>query len=174
MKHKPVDLDSVKDAFSVDLDKFLKGKKHLDVELAKLRSAEILPTPTPYSPVNLRTKVKHKLVRDTRPAKALSAYLVLHPNGRHIGTLHLYYSNRDSMRLDLFENGLLTYQYQGDKEDYPFSSALSGVILAEIRLFAAGTRISTDGKPIKDFESNFYRPGLDRLKALGYQVVKAI
>lgn len=126
-------------------------------------------------------KIKYKLISQTNAGKQVSAYIILHPSGKHVGTVHIYYGLNNTMRIDVFSGPTLADQYQGpivhhfegNAEIYPFSTALSGIILADVRLYEAETKLGQD-KPVSDFEKGFYLPGLDRLKAAGYNVIKAI
>lgn len=123
----------------------------------------------------------YKLISQTNAGKQVSAYVILHPSGKHVGTVHIYYGLNNTMRVDVFSGPTLADQYQGpivhhfegNAEKYPFSTALSGIILADVRLYEVETKLGKD-KPVSSFEKGFYLPGLDRLKAAGYNVIKAI
>ncbi len=119
-------------------------------------------------------KIKYKLVSQTNTGKAISAYIVLHPTNGLIAKIHVGYSQRSPMRVDVFLGSELIHQYLGPDEHYPFSSALSGLILADIHLFGFGVGISREHASLGAFEKQTYLPGLDRLKAAGYKVEKII
>lgn len=119
-------------------------------------------------------KIKYKLVSQTNTGKAISAYVVLHPTGGLVAKIHIGYSQRSPMHVDVFLGSELIHQYLGPDEHYPFSAALSGLILADIRLFGSGVAISREEKSLGAFEKETYLPGLDRLKAAGYKVEKII
>ena len=127
-------------------------------------------------------KIKYKLVSQTNAGKQVSAYIILHPSGKHIATIHIYYSRVDGMWIDIFDGatlldqyqGKLIHHYEGPAENYPFPGALSGIILADVRLYESNQRITQEEKTVSGFERDYYLPGLDRLKAAGYNVIKAI
>jgi hypothetical protein len=143
--------------------------------------------------VSTADKITKKPVHQTVAGKAISAFIVLQllpgSNAKHIATIHVFYSGErytKGMWVDVFVNEILIhqyrgsgedepfYQYYGKREDYPFGVALDGVELAEIRLFAPGVKINQDIPAIASREDKTYLAGLDRLKALGYQVIKVI
>lgn len=121
-------------------------------------------------------RVKHKLIGQSSITANVSAYVILtpDPDRYHVATIHILYPRRGGMRLDVFQKERLIHQYTGNCEDYPFSRALNGVELADIRLFDEEVRIISAVTAISRWEPKTYLPGLDRLKALGYHVIKAI
>lgn len=131
-------------------------------------------------------KGKYHLIQHTKPAKQVGAYIILSGNGRHIATIHLFYSRVEKLRMDVYEKDILVHQYEGvaeeapffsyfgKREDYPFSRALHGLKLDGVTLFMEGTGITQEEPGIAGKENKSYLPGLDRMKALGYQVIKAI
>lgn len=119
-------------------------------------------------------KIKYKLVSQTNAGKAIAAYVVLHPTNGLVAKILVGYSGRSPMRVDVFSGSELILQYLGPDEHYPFAAALSGIILADIRLFGSGVAISREQASLGTFEKDTYLPGLDRLKAAGYKVERII
>lgn len=78
------------------------------------------------------------------------------------------------MRIDVIEDYVMSAQISTTPEDYPFTTALHGVKVADVKLFGADVPIGSKSEAIKPHETTHYIAGLDRLKIAGYQIIKVI
>jgi hypothetical protein len=119
----------------------------------------------------------YQLITQTVQGKSVASYVIMNRSGKHVATFqvaHLMRSGSPRMRIDVFENGSLSFQVSTVSEQYPYSRALSGFKLADVALYGSGVTIGRDNEALKPYETVTYIPGLDRLKAAGYQIIKAI
>lgn len=145
-----------------------------------------------------------KQVRETAAGKAISAYIILNPEGKHVATIQVHNSGSAS-RVDVWDGhdlkqGRATgWGYDREKAamaglsidghklyDNAGRDETSEAILARYHagkltdvqtrdaLRVIGAGLSNYSHANQRWESAHYAPGLDRLTALGYKVIQAI
>jgi len=145
-----------------------------------------------------------KQVRETQAVKQISAYVIISPKGEHVSTVQAHFTNSGMCRVDVWGKHELIYQGKASGYGYDkFTAALAGAkidgwqiydhcgqndesqrilneskilghednfVQAEIKALGMSFSNCSNG----EYKSLYYLSGLERLKALGYNVITAI
>lgn len=120
----------------------------------------------------------YKPICENREARKLSCYLVLSPEKDLVAIIHAFITST-GFRVDLYERGILSFQNRVVTTDFATvlgaTNDISGAIIDGIKIYRRGVKVDKeDETKIRPHESKYYLPGLDRLKALKYDIVKAL
>lgn len=119
---------------------------------------------------------KYKPIRMSWWVKQIGIYMILSPppDQYALGRIHVSYARENHIRIDVYEGEKLIHQYLGETEPWPFGNALNGLCFGGIQLYKEGVTVSPDYLSIAGKERDTYIPGLNRLKALGYEIINVL
>lgn len=140
-----------------------------------------------------------KLVRDTKAGKSISAWVVLDCDNNLVATVQAHYSDSGGVMIDIYSYNVesshgptLRGVQHGKASGYGYdklTAALAGLEICGIRfmdhcetkdgnMVAGPGMADVDGANWSaekdDWGSHYYKPGLERLVALGFRVIQAI
>lgn len=145
-----------------------------------------------------------KQVRETKAAGQISAYVIISPKGEHVATVQAHFTDSGMCRVDVWGKHSLDYQGKAGGYGYDkFTAALAGAKIdgwqifdhcgqddQSKRILGESTVTGHDDQFIQSeikalgmqfanysdghYKSLYYISGLDRLRAIGYNVIQAI
>lgn len=120
-----------------------------------------------------------RTISQSRTGKIISAYIILNRDGKMIANIHTHFIT-DCLQVDIYDqDSILCYQNRVKSPDLStaigYGECTSGAVIDGVKLYQNGVGIDPKDKSlIKTKELTHYLPGLDRLKAMGYNVIKVI
>lgn len=123
-------------------------------------------------------KKGYKPITENREARSLSCHIVFNKEKELIVVIHGFIT-RTGYRVDVYERDVLSFQARVVSEDpvvaLGSTKEIMGAEIDGIRLYRRGVRINKDDETVmRPFESRYYLPGFDRLKIMGYNVIKVL
>lgn len=120
-----------------------------------------------------------KLITQTAAGKIIMAYLIYRPDGKLVAKIHAHLSVH-CFQCDVYgaDNEVI---FQNRVKSADLTTVIgatgdeSGAIIDGIQLYRNVVKIRKDDPTlIRAKETEYYLPGLDRLRAMGYNVMKVI
>lgn len=120
----------------------------------------------------------YKPISENREAKKVSCYLVTNKENDIIAIIHTFVT-LTGYRVDVYERGILSYQNRVVSEDMTtvlgHTNEIKGATIDGVPIYRRGVRVGNDDlTKIRPYEDKYYLPGLDRLKALKYNIIKVL
>lgn len=120
----------------------------------------------------------YKPICENREAKKISCQLVINPDKDIVAVIHTFVT-LTGFRVDLYERGILSFQNRVVSEDMitalGATNDIKGATIDGIKLYRRGVTVDKEDETrIRQHETKYYLPGLDRLKALNYKIVKVL
>jgi len=120
-----------------------------------------------------------KLITQTAAGKIIMAYLVYRPNGKLVAKIHAHLSVH-CFQCDVYgADNEVIFQNRVKSADLTTvigtTGEVDGAIIDGIKLYRNVVKIRPDDSSlIREKEKEYYLSGLDRLRAMGYHVMKVI
>lgn len=120
----------------------------------------------------------YKPITENREARSLSCHLVINKGKDIIAIIHGFIT-RTGYRVDVYERDVLSFQARVTSEDIIVALGSTrdakGAIIDGIHLYRKGVKIDkNDPSIVRPYEKRYYLPGFDRLKIMGYNVIKVL
>lgn len=120
-----------------------------------------------------------KPITETKAGKIVMAYLIYRPDGTLVAKIHAHLSQM-CFQVDVYgADNEITFQNRVKSANLATVIGATGdgkgAIIDGVQLYRNVVRIRKDDKTIiRGMETEYYLPGLDRLKAMGYKAMKVI
>jgi len=120
-----------------------------------------------------------KPITETKAGKIVMAYLISRPDGTLVAKIHAHLSSQ-CFQVDVYGPGNeILFQNRVKSPDLATvigsTGEEPGAVIDGVELYRNVVRIRhDDASIIRGLEDKYYLPGLDRLKAMGYKVMKVI
>jgi len=120
----------------------------------------------------------YKPISENREARSLSCHIVLNKEKDIVAIVHGFVT-RTGYRVDVYDPNALSFQARVASEDpvvaLGAAKGSKGAEIDGIRLYRKGVKIDRNDKTVmRPYEARYYLPGFDRLKMMGYNVVKVL
>lgn len=123
-------------------------------------------------------KPGYKPITENREGRKLSCHIIQNKEKDIICIIHGFITET-GYRIDLYDRGILSFQARVVSENITVAlggtKEIKGAEIDGIRLYREGVKVSRgDASIIRPLEDKYYLPGFDRLKVMGYNVIKVL
>lgn len=123
-------------------------------------------------------KPGYKPITENREGRKLSCHVIQNKEKDIICIIHGFIT-ATGYRVDLYDRGILSFQTRVCSEDIIVAIGstkdVKGAEIDGIRLYREGVKVTSgDTSAVRPMEDKYYLPGFDRLRVMGYNVIKVL